>query len=460
MYLLQSVTVVVLVALAAATGDLHLPPYIEGTPTSAQVISLEPADYRGLPVYKITFEVRTNAKTSEYGVVHRHYGEFQTLSAELPGNWPLPVQGSANELEELTQLLQSILADAVSQDTAVFHDFLGINWNAQGVEWFKDLQSFLHMVMLARLPHFPPEPLLITRDEDCTAPETPFEKYVYLFSFKQDDIDHYVEFFTNYTKLTPKFLGEEGDLDVRPPHVHTPLEIPYHYTRAYVHFLPGGYLNGQTVRISYCGKNKFNFQQDTFLHEWITKLHGDKAPKRILDIGTGNCHGALVAAQIFPQAEVIGIDLSAPYIRFCRMWAKQLEISNVKFYQDNGESSSFANDTFDIIQYSYVLHEMPAVNAMMVLQESYRLLVPGGVLTGFEVPFLENPLQRAMAVASQTWGYKWDSDGPKGPEPFCEEYQNKFVIPDRLAEVGFIDNTEVILTRFDAVYNSKKPEMT
>ena len=88
-----------------------------------------------------------------------------------------------------------------------------------------------------------------------------------LKAFKEGsvDIDKYTEFFTNYTKLTPKFLGAEDDLDVRPPGVKTALTLPYHFTRAPVHFLPGGYVNGQTVRVSYCGYSKFNFLKEKVL---------------------------------------------------------------------------------------------------------------------------------------------------------------------------------------------------
>ena len=52
--------------------------------------------------------------------------------------------------------------------------------------------------------------------------------------------------------------------------------------------------------------------------------------------------------------------------------------------QDNGESTHFDADTFDIVQYSYVLHEMPMENAHALLSEAYRILKPGGVLSGFE----------------------------------------------------------------------------
>jgi hypothetical protein len=40
--------------------------------------------------------------------------------------------------------------------------------------------------------------------------------------------------------------GLEGDVDVLPPNAVGPLELPFHYTKTFVHFLPGGYTNGHT----------------------------------------------------------------------------------------------------------------------------------------------------------------------------------------------------------------------
>ena len=70
-------------------------------------------------------------------------------------------------------------------------------------------QAFLLMVNNARVPHFAPEPPIFTDPADATLPETMFEKYVYLRSFHHDDIglDMFLEFFKNYTELTPAFDG-------------------------------------------------------------------------------------------------------------------------------------------------------------------------------------------------------------------------------------------------------------
>ena len=70
------------------------------------------------------------------------------------------------------------------------------------------------------------------------------------------------------------------------------------------------------------------------LLEYIDKLHGDKKLKRILDIGTGPGFSAFAYNEIFPDAEVVAVDLAAPYIRFARRWQELRNVSkeNVAFY--------------------------------------------------------------------------------------------------------------------------------
>ena len=48
---------------------------------------------------------------------------------------------------------------------------------------------------------------------------------------------------------------------------------------------------------------------------------------------------------------------------------------------------SIEAETYDLIQYTYVVHEMPFENAKRFLHEAWRILKPGGVLSGFEGEF-------------------------------------------------------------------------
>ena len=100
--------------------------------------------------------------------------------------------------------------------------------------------------------------------------ETPFERYLYFIAFKnsREDTPEYLKFFKSYLDTTPSWEGDEDNSDVLHPSRQVPLEYPYFYNHTYVHFLPGGYLNTRTVRISFLGNSKFTFLNETTLEEW------------------------------------------------------------------------------------------------------------------------------------------------------------------------------------------------
>jgi len=280
----------------------------------------------------------------------------------------------------------------------------------------------------------------------------PFEVFAYVSGFRATaDLEGYQDFFKKYLDTNPTFSGTTDDSDVQPAG-YVP-EIPAHYNTTFVHFLPGGYQNGHTARISYLGKDKFNFLNEDNLFEWLHKLHGDKTPKRILDIGTWPGFSAFALNKLFPDAEIIGVDLAAPYIRFARRWQELRNVSNVSFFQSNAEDLSWLeSESFDLINYAYVLHEMPAPNALSIISEMYRLLREGGTMNGFEVPYEEDPVMREVATEFNTWGHEWDTEGPKGPEPYMSEYEWKVALPNALADAGFTDIEAISYTFFESIY--------
>jgi len=453
--------VLLLAGLSAVTSS-YIPPYYSGQPTTSRVVSLDPPDYRGEQSYRIDFTLEPQEESPSQGFVHRTWADFQKLDHLLTThliNWGLDFP-SEPTIENLDSYLQRLLTHPLVVSSNQFSDFLGINWSGKDLNFLQSLPDFMYVVIppLYRAPEFPPEPPVYTSEMDAvTAEETPFEIWTYLMAFRSKEvIDDYLAFFNNFLNTCPDFSGASDDSDVLPPGHQ--LNIPLHYNKTFVHFLPRGYLNGHTVRISYLGKTKFNFLDEVKIEEWVRTLHDDKSPKRILDLGTGPGFSAFTYARVFPDAEVIGVDLAAPYIRFARMWNQIRNVSNVEFYAGNGEELSWLeSESFDIINYAYVLHEMPAANAIKIINEMHRLLKPGGSMTGFEVPFPDSVIEREIMVNSNTWGYSWqDSDGPQGPEPYIEEYEFGTLLTESLVAAGFSDVEQIEYSYFDSLYVATK----
>tara|TARA_R110002020_G_scaffold226974_2_gene437564 strand:- start:98625 stop:99776 length:1152 start_codon:yes stop_codon:yes gene_type:complete len=122
--------------------------------------------------------------------------------------------------------------------------------------------------------------------------------------------------------------------------------------------------------------------------EWVRKNLGeDFKPKRILDIGCGLGHNVLPLAEAFPDAEVIGLDVGAPMLRYGLARAKAMGIENVKFIQgDAAQLSAFEDESFDWVQSTMFLHETSYKTMPQIFSESFRVLKPGGIVLHVEQP--------------------------------------------------------------------------
>ena len=117
---------------------------------------------------------------------------------------------------------------------------------------------------------------------------------------------------------------------------------------------------------------------------------------------------AFVLGELFPQADVMGVDLAPPYVRFSRAFKSVRNATNVEFYQANAEDLSFIeSDSIDFVNFAYVLHEMPEINSKRIVDEMFRILKPGGIINGFDAPYVRNPILRAYFVSSNSWDEDW-----------------------------------------------------
>eukprot|EP00090_Calanus_glacialis_P043928 TRINITY_DN77974_c0_g1_i1.p1 TRINITY_DN77974_c0_g1~~TRINITY_DN77974_c0_g1_i1.p1 ORF type:complete len:109 (-),score=29.81 TRINITY_DN77974_c0_g1_i1:25-324(-) len=99
---------------------------------------------------------------------------------------------------------------------------------------------------------------------------------------------------------------------------------------------------------------------------------------------------------------------------------------------------------------------MPADNAMLIINEMFRLLAPGGLMNGFEVPFVEPVAERWTYVEFNTWGHHWQDAGPQGPEPYMEEYEFGTMLTDTLASVGFSSVEYIDYSYFEGIFQAQK----
>jgi ubiquinone/menaquinone biosynthesis C-methylase UbiE len=104
------------------------------------------------------------------------------------------------------------------------------------------------------------------------------------------------------------------------------------------------------------------------------------APKTILDLGCGVGMSSIALQEVFPQAEITGVDLSPYFLSVAQYRGKQQQHS-IKWIHGAAESTGLADQSFDLISASLMFHELPATAAQAIIAEAHRLLSPGGYLS-------------------------------------------------------------------------------
>ena len=152
--------------------------------------------------------------------------------------------------------------------------------------------------------------------------------------------------------------------------------IPEYYSSQNFHGVKQGYLN-PSAAVTYDAVTQYLLPpNETWIRQALIK--GVKVkPRRILDLGCGTGSTTIILKQAFPDAEVIGLDLS-PYMLLRSFHKSQSAGLNIEWQQRNAENTTFADASFDLVTASLLFHETPSTVAQNILYECFRLLVPGG----------------------------------------------------------------------------------
>jgi ubiquinone/menaquinone biosynthesis C-methylase UbiE len=166
---------------------------------------------------------------------------------------------------------------------------------------------------------------------------------------------------------------------------------------------------------------------------FVRERHPQFAPKRVLDLGCTVGHNTGAWKDIYPDAEVHGIDVAAPCLRYAHARA-QSQQREIHFHQMNAEALEFPAASFDVVFSSMFLHEVPPKGIPKVLAEARRVLRPGGLMLHMELP----PATQLSPYDS----FYLDWDGYYNNEPFYRAFRASD--PRRLLrDAGFSDRDYV-----------------
>ena len=206
--------------------------------------------------------------------------------------------------------------------------------------------------------------------------------------------------------------GRTGSLKVDPS-----FEVPRYITALDIHCMPGGYASSADpggfaagalydrgvylYGMGYSGP--FNDDKGRSVCNYIKRNLPGFAPRRILDMGCTIGASTLPFKEIFPEAEVWGIDVAAPQVKYAHLRAAGLGV-DVNFAQMNAERTSFPDGHFDLVVSHILLHETSGRAMPRVFQECFRLLAPGGYMIHADLPPFDkmDPLTQFI-LDNETW---------------------------------------------------------
>jgi SAM-dependent methyltransferase len=220
------------------------------------------------------------------------------------------------------------------------------------------------------------------------------------------------------------------------------LEIPRYVSELDVHLMPGcfhseyqnndvaqGAIYSYGIGVFYGGlpSVKKGGGPAATIANYLKRGFPDFQPKRILDIGCTTGDGTFPFADVFPEAEVHGIDVGAPLLRYGHARAAAAGMP-IHFSQQNAEKLDFEDNSFDVVTSSFFFHEVPIKATKAILKECYRILKPGGMMIHFELP--------PNSEADPYLNFYYDWDAYNNNEPYYTAFRRSSII-DLVTEAGF-----------------------
>ena len=218
-------------------------------------------------------------------------------------------------------------------------------------------------------------------------------------------------------------------------HLDADLELPDYYTHTEFHIQPGGVWSGAAntfvyevgARIVMLGQNDDYRFHRLFVETGVPR----RAYRDVLDLGCGFGKSTRPLVDAFPEARIVGIDLSAANLRLAHLQAERLQ-KPIAFYQRSAEATGFDDASFDLVTATMLIHELPMPVLRQVLVEAWRVLRPGGQLAVLDFARTGDAFR----------DFVMDGHGARNNEPYLP-HLFKTDMRGLLCEVGFDDPQEL-----------------
>lgn len=234
----------------------------------------------------------------------------------------------------------------------------------------------------------------------------------------------------------PRIWNRRSQRNVRDlPRDVRPGDYPSYYLQNF-HHQTDGYLSDHSAALyDLQVEILFNGAADPMRRRVLAPLQrglrafSDRSPSqlRVLDVAAGTGRTLRQLRGGLPGVQLVGLDLSAAYLREGNRSLSQLPGELPQLVQGNAEALPFADGAFQAVSCVFLFHELPGEARQNVLAECFRVLEPGGVLVLADSVQLSDSPQFATAMENFRRVFH---------EPYYRDYIGDG-IEGRLTEAGF-----------------------
>lgn len=164
----------------------------------------------------------------------------------------------------------------------------------------------------------------------------------------------------------------------------------------------------------------------------LDQLPKDREYKRIYECGSGGTPTLGMLRQKFPDAELVGADLSAAMQQGGHKMDRKMGFG-VHLKQEDCRNTSEPDDHYDAVVAYAVFHETPDDVCRDIIAEMFRILAPGGTM------LISDPGPFRALTPYQAVLYDWEGDNREEPYFGASIRRN---LPQIMRDVGFEDARE------------------
>lgn len=208
-----------------------------------------------------------------------------------------------------------------------------------------------------------------------------------------------------------------------------------------IHQQPGGFCGDPLAGVVYHYAVTLGFRGGTANYDENHMQNGMNRRKpadgrvlRILDLGCGTGQSTTPLKMRFPEAEVWGVDIAAPMLRYANYRAQKMGLE-VNFRQADAAATGFPDGHFDLVCEHLMFHEASVENGEAIVREAYRLLRPGGILDHSDMGTVGHP-KNAPARNLPAKARAFETQRRNNYEPHWNTYAN-WDFPGALRRAGF-----------------------